>query len=44
MFDTEKQNKLLIDERDKLRQRVARLLKNKGKGKFDSDLKACKNC
>ena len=38
----EKQNKLLLEERDKLKQRITRLAQRKGK--FDSDLKTCKNC
>jgi len=38
----EKMNKLLIEERDKLKQRIARLVQKKGK--FDSDQKSCKNC
>ena len=42
MIKVEKQNKLLLDERDKQKIRITKLISRKGK--FDSGLKTCKNC
>lgn len=42
VLGTEKVNKMMIEERDRLKNRVAKLLQRKGK--HDSSIKSCKNC